>query len=251
MLNYFKLIQSLNQLVQFHVDVYVAKHHLGCLSAFFFVSPSQSKKTCQIQALKMSGPSCRERTRCKWPRKTSGSRVWLCLHWRQGCLFLAGIQLRIMTCLQVHGAEFNGDLIFGWLPPIDLGEKQTRRDSSRPVGCYGAQFCLKGMTDFWWNRPQREEPDGGGNATSISCQNSLLDQSFLGEFGGVSSRGRWGNSWGSSVKCEVTSAWMAYMSLFGGTVGGRFFKMISPSFFWDSHCGQSLQMLSMCFEDWA
>jgi len=79
-------------------------------------------------------------------------------------------------------------------------QEEILSGQSVSVGCYGAQFCLKGMTDFFGqNRPQREEPDGGGNATSISCQNSFLDQSFLGEPGAVVFPVEdWGNSCGPS-----------------------------------------------------
>ena len=88
MLNYFKLIRSTHSI--WCRCLHCLSHHVSCLFAFYLTTIES--KTRQIQALKMSGPSCNGRTRCKWPQKTYGFCVWLCLHWYPEPWLLAGIQ---------------------------------------------------------------------------------------------------------------------------------------------------------------
>lgn len=106
----------------------------------FFLSPSQSKKTCQIQALKMSGPSCKERTRCKWPQKTSGSCVWLCLHLHSDkAAWYSWSSRRIMTCLHkfmVLNSMVTSSLVFAtYWPRWKTNKKRFYQAFHRLLRC--------------------------------------------------------------------------------------------------------------------
>lgn len=225
-----------NQLAQFHVDVYIAKLHVSCLSAFSSAHHHKSKKTCQIQALKMSGPSCKERTRCKWPQKTSGSCVWLRLHWHSDkAAWYSWNSIRIMTCLHkfmVPNSMVTSSLVFATYWPRWKTNKKRFYQASRYQSVVTVHsfvwrewqiFLVKtglNVKNLMVVETPHPYPAKTHSWTKVSWAN--LERLFFpwktGETVVV-----------HPVKREVTSAWMAYLVIWGEQLGGRFFfKIISP-----------------------
>lgn len=249
-----------NQLAQFHVDVYIAKLHVSCLFAFLPVTITNRRRPVRYKLWRWVDPAAKREQGANDRRRLLDLVCdSVCTGTLTRLLDIAGIQSGSWHVYTSSWCRIQWWPHLWFLPPTDLGEKQTRRDSIRPVGISRLLRCtvlFEGNDRFFWSKQASTWRTWWWWKRHIHILPKLIPgPKFLGRtWSGCFSRGRLGKQLWSiplNVKWPLLE-W--HIWLFGGNSWVVVFfqdhlTISHPLFSEIPIAGRACNVLCMCFED--